>query len=86
MAQQIALKEDQGLKHQPKLVMQQLSCVEKLALKGCRDATLAGLRHLGAFKRLVFPWEAKMQRSWYYWVTGLATAFITLSLWKSVLH
>lgn len=67
--------------------MQQLSCVENLALKACKDATLAGLRHLGAFKRLVFPWEAKMQRSTqYYWVTGLATAFITLFLWKSVLH
>lgn len=39
MAQQAALKEDQGLKHQLKLVMQQLSCVEELALAGCWDAT-----------------------------------------------
>lgn len=66
MAQQTTLKEDQGLKHQLKLVMQQLSNVEKLALEGHRDATLARLRHLVALKRLLFPWEAKMQRSWYY--------------------
>lgn len=39
-----------------------------------------------AFKRLVLPWEAKMQSSWCSWRTGLATAFITLFLWKSALH